>query len=328
MPALEEDWKPLIWPRQSDNVFQETFRDLATGFLGRPTPLFYARNLSVNWVSGCTSNAKTCCTAVRTRPTTPLARHCWAKQMGKTRLIAETGAGQHGCGHGHGRGRCWGCVPKSIWAKWIWPGSSRTSFACRCWGATVHAPSVPAGVRSRMPSMTPCGELDDQRPHHALRAGNGCRAASLSNHGQVSSSGSFGDEARAQIAGANRPSAGCRRGLCRCAARMPSWDVHGLFWRMRRCNSWGSSRGGGGWIRMPHGAVLARGDTRHAARHALDYVLQDGDGQIYETHSISAALGLSFRRARACLSEKYRAGAVRRGHRRRSHRRLSPSVTV
>ena len=42
------------------------------------------------------SSARTCCTPARTRSTTRSARRCWPSGMGKTRIIAETGAGQHG----------------------------------------------------------------------------------------------------------------------------------------------------------------------------------------------------------------------------------------
>jgi tryptophan synthase beta chain len=43
-----------------------------------------------------TSSARTSATRARTRSTTASARCCWRARMGKTRIIAETGAGQHG----------------------------------------------------------------------------------------------------------------------------------------------------------------------------------------------------------------------------------------
>ena len=48
------------------------------------------------WAARSTSSARTCCTPAPTRSTTPSARRCWRRRMGKRRVIAETGAGQHG----------------------------------------------------------------------------------------------------------------------------------------------------------------------------------------------------------------------------------------
>ena len=42
------------------------------------------------------SNAKIFCTPARTRSITPWARRCWRAGWAKQRVIAETGAGQHG----------------------------------------------------------------------------------------------------------------------------------------------------------------------------------------------------------------------------------------
>ena len=44
----------------------------------------------------CCSSARTSTTPARTRSTTCSARRCSTQRMGKTRVIAETGAGQHG----------------------------------------------------------------------------------------------------------------------------------------------------------------------------------------------------------------------------------------
>ena len=42
------------------------------------------------------SSARTSCTPARTRSTTRSGRRCWRKPHGQARIIAETGAGQHG----------------------------------------------------------------------------------------------------------------------------------------------------------------------------------------------------------------------------------------
>jgi tryptophan synthase beta chain len=68
-----------------------------TEFVGRPTPLYFAERLTANSAARkFISSAKTCSTPARTRSTTAIGQILLAKRMGKTRIIAETGAGQHG----------------------------------------------------------------------------------------------------------------------------------------------------------------------------------------------------------------------------------------
>lgn len=57
---------------------------------GRPTPLYFARRLTEHW-----GGAKVYLTGAHKLNNT-LGQGLLAKRMGKTRLIAETGAGQHG----------------------------------------------------------------------------------------------------------------------------------------------------------------------------------------------------------------------------------------
>ena len=45
---------------------------------------------------GCCSSARTSTTPARTRSTTCSARRCWPSGWARRRLVAETGAGQHG----------------------------------------------------------------------------------------------------------------------------------------------------------------------------------------------------------------------------------------
>jgi hypothetical protein len=66
-------------------------------FLTRRTPVVFARRLTANFAARKSiSSAKTCCTPARTKSTTASGRRCWRERMGKHRIIAETGAGQHG----------------------------------------------------------------------------------------------------------------------------------------------------------------------------------------------------------------------------------------
>ena len=96
IPALEELEKTYLDAKKDKN-FQKEFKHLLKTFCGRPTPLTFAENLS-NRLAG----AKIYLKNEGLNPTgAHKITHCigqalLAKRMGKTRLIAETGAGQHG----------------------------------------------------------------------------------------------------------------------------------------------------------------------------------------------------------------------------------------
>ncbi|MBI4008965.1 tryptophan synthase subunit beta [Candidatus Roizmanbacteria bacterium] len=96
IPALEELEKTYLEARR-DKKFQKEFKGLLETYCGRPTPLTFAKNLSEKL-----GGAKIYLKNEGLNPTgAHKITHCigqalLAKRMGKTRLIAETGAGQHG----------------------------------------------------------------------------------------------------------------------------------------------------------------------------------------------------------------------------------------
>ena len=80
-----------------DPVYQAEIKDLATHYTGRPSPLYYAERLSKHL-----GGAKVWFKREELNHTGShkinncLGQILLAKRMGKTRIIAETGAGQHG----------------------------------------------------------------------------------------------------------------------------------------------------------------------------------------------------------------------------------------
>lgn len=96
IPALEELEKTYL-EAKNDKNFQKEFKHLLKTFCGRPTPLTFAKNLSEKL-----GGAKIYLKNEGLNPTgAHKITHCigqalLAKRMSKTRLIAETGAGQHG----------------------------------------------------------------------------------------------------------------------------------------------------------------------------------------------------------------------------------------
>lgn len=76
--------------------FQKEFQSLLADFVGRPTPLYLAERLSERY--GCTIFLKRedLCHTGAHKVNNTVGQILVAKRLGKTRIIAETGAGQHG----------------------------------------------------------------------------------------------------------------------------------------------------------------------------------------------------------------------------------------
>ncbi|CUX96620.1 tryptophan synthase subunit beta [Candidatus Doolittlea endobia] len=81
---------------QSDPAFQAEFRDLLTNYAGRPTPLTLCRNLTVGTRTKLYLKREDLLHGGAHKTNQVLGQALLAKRMGKTEIIAETGAGQHG----------------------------------------------------------------------------------------------------------------------------------------------------------------------------------------------------------------------------------------
>ncbi|MDA8091838.1 MAG: tryptophan synthase subunit beta [Nitrospiraceae bacterium] len=96
MPALlelEAAWLASL----KDKAFRLEFKALAKDFIGRPTPLYLARRLSDKFGGAKIYLKREDLTHTGAHKiNNALGQALLAKKMGKTRLIAETGAGQHG----------------------------------------------------------------------------------------------------------------------------------------------------------------------------------------------------------------------------------------
>ncbi|MFL2756050.1 MAG: tryptophan synthase subunit beta [Dehalococcoidia bacterium] len=96
MPAIHQLEKEYLLS-QSDENFQMELRELLNTFVGRPTELYFAENLTKKF-----SGAKIYLKREDLAHTgahkinNALGQGLLAKRMGKNRIIAETGAGQHG----------------------------------------------------------------------------------------------------------------------------------------------------------------------------------------------------------------------------------------
>ncbi|NQU80812.1 MAG: tryptophan synthase subunit beta [Bacteroidetes bacterium] len=76
--------------------FQEEYKDLLSNYVGRPTPLSYARRLSAKYRSKIYLKREDLAHTGAHKINNTIGQILIAKRMGKSRIIAETGAGQHG----------------------------------------------------------------------------------------------------------------------------------------------------------------------------------------------------------------------------------------
>ena len=81
---------------QNDPLFQAEFTDLLKNYAGRPTALTLCRNLTKGSKTKLYLKREDLLHGGAHKTNQVLGQALLAKRMGKTRIIAETGAGQHG----------------------------------------------------------------------------------------------------------------------------------------------------------------------------------------------------------------------------------------
>lgn len=79
-----------------DPAFQEQFRNLLRDYVGRPTPLYFAGRLSAKLGSNIWLKREDLCHTGAHKINNTIGQILLAQRLGKQRIIAETGAGQHG----------------------------------------------------------------------------------------------------------------------------------------------------------------------------------------------------------------------------------------
>ncbi|QSG12137.1 Tryptophan synthase beta chain [Halapricum desulfuricans] len=77
-------------------AFQEEFRTILRQYAGRPTPLYHAENLSERWGGEIYLKREDLLHGGAHKINNAVGQALLAREAGKERLIAETGAGQHG----------------------------------------------------------------------------------------------------------------------------------------------------------------------------------------------------------------------------------------
>jgi tryptophan synthase beta chain len=76
--------------------FQEEFQNLLKDYVGRPTPLFLAKRLSEKYNTTVYLKREDLCHTGAHKVNNTIGQILVAKRLGKKKIVAETGAGQHG----------------------------------------------------------------------------------------------------------------------------------------------------------------------------------------------------------------------------------------
>ncbi|MUP46813.1 tryptophan synthase subunit beta [Gramella sp. BOM4] len=79
-----------------EESFQKEFKDLLRDYVGRPTPLYYAKRFSEKYGTKVYLKREDLCHTGAHKVNNTIGQILMAQKLGKKRIIAETGAGQHG----------------------------------------------------------------------------------------------------------------------------------------------------------------------------------------------------------------------------------------
>ena len=89
---LQEEYLPILESRE----FQDEYMSLLRDYVGRPSPLYFAKRMSEKYGCQLYLKREDLNHTGAHKINNTIGQILLAKKMGKTRIIAETGAGQHG----------------------------------------------------------------------------------------------------------------------------------------------------------------------------------------------------------------------------------------
>ena len=89
---LQQSYLPVI----ESEIFQREYRQLLRDYVGRPSPLYFAKRLSERYGCKIYLKREDLNHTGAHKINNTIGQILIARHLGKTRIIAETGAGQHG----------------------------------------------------------------------------------------------------------------------------------------------------------------------------------------------------------------------------------------
>jgi tryptophan synthase beta chain len=284
MPALEELTAKYLQARDEPE-FQAELQYYLREYVGRPTPLYYAERLSAD-----SGGAKIYLKREDLNHTgahkinNALGQVLLARRMGKPRIIAETGAGQHGVA------TATACALLGFQCE-IYMGSEDIErqrlnvFRMRLLGATVH--SVESGSKTLKDAMNEAFRdwvTNVRTTHYVIGSAAGAHPYPMMVRDFQSV---IGKEARVQVLEkeGRLPDA-----VVACVGG--GSNAIGIFYPFvgdEGVKLIGVEAAGHGLTPGHHAATLVEGSlgVLHGAR---SYLLQDERGQVLPTHSVSAGL--------------------------------------
>ncbi len=283
MPALEQ-LETAFLASKEDPAFQRELGDLLHHYAGRPTPLYRCRNLAADTPARIWLKREDLLHGGAHKTNQALGQGLLARRMGKRRIIAETGAGQHGVATAL-TGAVLGLETRVYMGAVDMERQKQNVFRMRLMGAEV------------VPVTTGSQTLKDAI-NQALRDWSASYETTHYLLGTVAGPHPFptmvrdfqriiGDEARAQLLEAHgvlpdvviASVGGGSNAMGIFTAFIPDKSVRLL----------GVEAAGEGLETGRHCATLERGSPG-VLHGAYSLILQDDEGQIGESHSISAGL--------------------------------------
>lgn len=283
MPALQE-LEEAYGKIKHDKDFQKEFQNHAQNYVGRPTPLYFAERLSEKLGLKIYLKREDLCHTGAHKVNNTLGQILLARRMGKKRIIAETGAGQHGVATATMCAR-FGLKCEVYMGEEDIQRQSLNVFRMKLLGAEVH--SVTSG------SATLKDALNEALRDWITNVGNTyyCIGTVAGPHPYPAMVRDFqsiiGKESKRQILKAE--------------GRLPEVvmacvgggsNAMGLFYpfiKDTKVRIIGVEAGGEGIRSGHHAAAIVAGNigVLHGQK---SYLIQDKEGQVIPTHSISAGL--------------------------------------
>lgn len=289
MPALGE-LEAAYEQYRNDPAFQQELQNLLRDYVGRPTPLYFAERLTAHYARPDGAGPQIYLKREDLNHTgahkinNALAQVLLAKRMGKQRIIAETGAGQHGVATATVCARFgFQCV--------IYMGvqdmerQSLNVFRMRLMGAEVRPVAAGTGtlkdatseaIRDWVTNVETThyilGSVAGPHPYPMIVRDFQAMIGKETRTQALEKWGSLPDILLACVGGGSNA-----MGLFHEFINEPSVRLIGV------------EAAGEGVDTDKHAATLTRGQIG-VLHGAMSYLLQDDDGQVIEAHSISAGL--------------------------------------
>ena len=269
VPALEQLEQAFI-ESQTDEVFLTEFNNLLTKYAGRPTPLTCCRNIVKNPLAKIYLKREDLLHGGAHKTNQVLGQALLAKRMGKTEVIAETGAGQHGVA------TAIACSLLGLKCK-VYMGAvdcqrqQPNVFRMKLMGAEVIPVTAGSGtLKDAVNEALRDWSANYENAHYLLGTAAGPHPfPTIVREFQKM----IGEEAKAQFFDEE--------------GRLPDYVI--AFIQHEEVKLIGVEPGGKGIETNHHGATLVAG-TKGMLHGNYTYVMQDKYGQIQESYSISAGL--------------------------------------